>query len=71
MNVCAFSSATGAGWRWRIVDDRGDGLEESHGSYPSIAAAVAEGAQRLRERDDRDVASMPMRVRRPSYRPNR
>ena len=68
MQVVAFSTPRDAEWRWRIVDDTGDLVEESADVFPSIAAAVADGALHLRARDDRDIASMSGRNRRPSYR---
>jgi hypothetical protein len=64
MNVFAFSTPAHPDWRWRIVDHDGGVLEESYESFPTIAAALAEGALRLRARDDRDVASVAPRIRR-------
>ena len=36
-----------AEWRWRICGDGGEILEESHDHFLTIAAAVAQGAERL------------------------
>jgi hypothetical protein len=36
-----------AEWRWRICDYGGEIIEESHDHFPTIAAAVAQGAERL------------------------
>lgn len=64
MQVVAFSSPAHPGWRWRIVNYAGEMVEESYESFSSIATAVADGTQRLRVRDDRDVSSMPPRFHR-------
>jgi hypothetical protein len=55
MNVLAFARSAGDAWRWRIVDYNSHTVEESSATFPTIAAAVAAGAQRLREHTDRDV----------------
>jgi len=47
MQVTAFSTPTRPDWRWRIVNYAGDVLEESHETFPTIAAAVAKGTARL------------------------
>ena len=47
MQVTAFSTPTLPDWRWRIVDYDGGVIEESQGTFPTIAAAVAEGTKRL------------------------
>jgi hypothetical protein len=47
MDVTAFSSPTQPDWRWRIVNYAGEVVEESHERFPTIAAAVAMGTQRL------------------------
>ena len=47
MQVMAFSTPAHPGWRWRICDYGGETIEESHDRFPTIAAAVAQGAERL------------------------
>ncbi len=47
MQVTAFSTPARPDWRWRIVNYAGEILEESHATFPTIAAAVAEGTARL------------------------
>lgn len=47
MQVTAFSTPAHPEWRWRICNYAGEMVEESHGGFPSIAAAVATGMQRL------------------------
>jgi hypothetical protein len=47
MNVAAFNTPTSQAWRWRIVNYAGETVEESHNGFPSMRAALAEGAQRL------------------------
>lgn len=62
MNVVAICTPPFIDWRWRIVSYDGAIVEESPGTFGSIASAVKEGTVRLRARDDRDVTSMPSRV---------
>ena len=47
MQVTAFSTPASPEWRWRICDYAGEMVEESHGGFPTIAAAVATGMERL------------------------
>ena len=47
MQVTAFSTAARPEWRWRICDYGGEIVEESHDHFLTIAAAVAQGAERL------------------------
>ena len=47
MQVVAVSTPRYPEWRWRITDYAGATLEESHIGFPSIAAAVAAGTERL------------------------
>ena len=63
MQVAAFSTPSSGGWRWRIVDYAGEIVEQSHEPFPTIAAAVANGAKRLAQMDvvDRSVAPRPYR----------
>jgi hypothetical protein len=55
MNVIAVSTPGQSDWRWRIVDHYGETVEESYTALPTIAAAVAEGKERLRHHADRDA----------------
>ena len=52
----AFSSPSQPAWRWRIVSNAGDLVEESYQAFASIAAAVDEGQARVRELDIRDAS---------------
>ncbi len=47
MQVPAISTPRYPEWRWRITDYAGETVEESQASFPSIAAAVAAGTERL------------------------
>ena len=47
MNVAAFNSPEDPAWRWRIVNYAGETIEESHDRFPSIGAALAQGARKL------------------------
>jgi hypothetical protein len=49
MHVAAFSSPPSPEWRWRIMSADGEMVAESHQMFPTIAAAVAHGTQRLIE----------------------
>lgn len=63
MQVTAFATPKNPEWRWRIVSSAGDIVEESHDSFPTIAAAVARGKERLTALDvvDRSVPPSPRR----------
>ncbi len=63
MQVIAFATAARPEWRWRIVDYAGDMVEESSTVFPTIAAAVGAGAERLQRMDvvDRSVRVNPYR----------
>jgi hypothetical protein len=63
MQVAAFAKAQDRGWRWRIVNYAGEVIEESHETFGSIAAAVAEGSARLVSLNvvDRSEATRPWR----------
>ena len=65
MQVTAFSTPTRPEWRWRICDYAGEMLEESYTSFPTIAAAVAQGTVRLTQMNREQVKdvnhSMPVR----------
>ncbi len=47
MQVGAFSTPLNPRWRWRIVNDAGEVVEESNESFPTIARAVTQGTARL------------------------
>jgi len=47
MQVGAFSTPGAPDWRWRIVNYAGETIAESHDGFPSIGAALAQGAQKL------------------------
>ena len=47
MQVTAFATPARPSWRWRIVDDGGETVEESSQMFSTIAGAVAEGARRM------------------------
>jgi hypothetical protein len=54
MNVFAFSTSRASDWRWRIVDLKGETVEESSASFATIAQAIAAGTERLQLRIGRD-----------------
>jgi hypothetical protein len=56
MQVTAFSTPARPEWRWRICDYGGEIIEESHDRFLTIAAAVAQGAERLAHMDAVDRA---------------
>jgi hypothetical protein len=47
MQVTAFATPAAPDWRWRIVNYAGEIIEESRETFPTIAAAVARGTERL------------------------
>jgi hypothetical protein len=55
MNVLAISTPGHPDWRWRIVNYDGQTIEESYTGFPTIAAAVAGGNERLRDHPDRNA----------------
>ena len=59
MNVLAFSTPRVLDWRWRIVDDAGEILEESSTTFSTIAQAMAAGTEQLQIRQDRDRPPPP------------
>jgi hypothetical protein len=71
MQVLAFATPSRPDWRWRIVDYAGAVIEESSDSYPTIAAAVARGADRLAELNIQDVSVRPYTYRSTSHLRNR
>jgi hypothetical protein len=63
VQVAAFSTPAGPGWRWRIVNYAGEMVEESRESFPTITAAVSHGTKRLLQMNVVDNS-----VARPAYR---
>jgi hypothetical protein len=61
MNVFAFSTARASDWRWRIVDLKGETLEESSARFSTIAEAIAAGTEQLQLLIDRD-RPLPLRL---------
>ena len=59
VQVTAFSTPTQPDWRWRIVNYAGEMIEESYDRFPSIAEAVAKGAQRLLQMNVVDRSERP------------
>ena len=59
MQVTAFNTPDDPAWRWRIVDLAGEMIAESTEGFTSIAAAVANGKERLAAMNlvDRSVPS--------------
>jgi hypothetical protein len=43
----AFSTPARPDWRWRIVNNAGEVIEESKNTFGTIATAVADGNRRL------------------------
>jgi hypothetical protein len=56
VQVIAFATPQQPDWRWRVVNYAGEMVEESFRVFPTIAAAVAAGASRLREMETVDVS---------------
>ena len=67
MQVVAFASPAHPDWRWRIVNYAGEVVEESSRAFPTIAAAVAVGAERLRQLDTPDPSRSSNPYRSTSY----
>ena len=63
MQVIAIATPTRPDWRWRIVDYAGEVVEESSQAFPTIAAAIGAGAERLQKMDavDHSVRVNPYR----------
>jgi hypothetical protein len=57
VNVLAFSTTRKSDWRWRIVNLRGETVEESSARFPTITEAIAAGAEQLQLHIDRDRPS--------------
>jgi hypothetical protein len=71
MQVVAVATPARPDWRWRIINYAGEIVEESSLAFPSIAAAVAMGTQRLRQIDIVDVSRPVNPHRSTSYLRNR
>ena len=59
VNVIAFSTARVSDWRWRIVNLKGETVEESSARFRTIAEAIAAGSEHLQFRIDGERASPP------------
>ena len=64
VQVMAFSTPSDPTWRWRIVSNAGELVEESRQGFASIAAAVDDGRARVRVLDIRDVSERTFPYRR-------
>jgi hypothetical protein len=64
MQVSAFSTPQCPDWRWRITNYACEVIEESHGVFPSIAVAIAEGTKRLKALNITDRSVPPPRYHR-------
>jgi hypothetical protein len=54
MNVLVFSIANHPGWRWRILDEDRQTVEDSSASFQTVADARAEGREHQQRRADLD-----------------
>jgi hypothetical protein len=59
MQVTAFSTPKDSAWRWRIVNLAGEMIAESTEGFPSIAAAVTKGQERLAAMNLMDHSVLP------------
>ncbi|HVQ78028.1 MAG TPA: hypothetical protein VMT79_21115 [Candidatus Binatia bacterium] len=64
MQVTAFSTPAAPEWRWRIVNNAGEVVEESRETFLTISSAVAHGTKRLAQMDvvDRSVPTRGYRT---------
>ena len=69
MQVTAFSAPARPEWRGRICDYAGEMLEESSTSFPTIAAAVAQGTVRLMQMNLEQVKDVDRSMATRGYRP--
>ena len=67
MQVIAIATPQRPDWRWRIVDYSGEMVEESYEVFPTIAAAVVAGAERLKKMDAVSPSPHVHPYRRPPY----
>jgi hypothetical protein len=58
MRVMAFNTPDRPEWRWRISNYAGEMIDESRDRFPTIAAAVEEGARVLAEMDVLDRSDL-------------
>ena len=63
MQVMAFSSPSRPEWRWRIVTNDGEVVEQSRQEYASIGEATTHGHARLRELDVKDATERTFALR--------
>jgi hypothetical protein len=64
MHVSAILIPGQRDWRWRIVNNAGEIIEESRQGFPNIADAVAAGTKRLVEMNVVDRSERPLPGRR-------
>jgi hypothetical protein len=67
MQVTAFSTPAAPEWRWRIVNYAGEVIEESYAFFPTIAAAIAQGSERMAELNVVDNSVAPKNWRSTSH----
>jgi hypothetical protein len=67
MQVIAVATPQRPDWRWRIVDYSGEMVEESYEVFPTIAAAVVAGSERLKKMDAVHPSPSVHPYRRPPY----
>jgi hypothetical protein len=58
MRVMAFNTPNRPDWRWRISNYAGQMIDESRDRFPTIAAAVEEGARVLAQMDVADRSDL-------------
>ena len=63
MQVTAVATPGQPDWRWRIVNNAGETVEESRQRFPSIAEAVAKGTRKLEAMSTVDRSERPVRTR--------
>jgi hypothetical protein len=63
MQVTAVTTPGQPDWRWRIVNNAGEIVEESREGFPSMAVAIAEGRKRLEGMNAVDLSERPRRTR--------
>jgi len=71
MTAVAFSVPGESGWRWRIVNDSGETIEESNTVFATLALALDEGRERLRHHAEQSVPLLrrpPLPRQRPPWR---
>ena len=59
MQVSAVATPGRPDWRWRIVNNAGEIIEESRQGFPSITDAIAKGTKRLVEMNVVDNSQRP------------